>query len=91
MATEIHIRVVEVVIGYKFEKTSYLVEALTAAGVDENNYDGNRKLHLRQGLHEVILTRMTSISANMVRNGLIVFRHLEQPRGKGHASNILST
>jgi hypothetical protein len=45
MTTDTHIRHVEKVIGYTFNSTDYLVQALTAAGVDdENNHDGNRKM-----------------------------------------------
>ncbi|XTI88220.1 hypothetical protein V2W45_1237018 [Cenococcum geophilum] len=42
MATDPHIRHVEAMIGYTFKATHYLTQALTAAAVDENNYDGNR-------------------------------------------------
>jgi len=42
MATDPYIRHVEAMIGYTFKATHYLTQALTAAAVDENNYDGNR-------------------------------------------------
>ena len=44
MATDTHIRHMEKVIGYTFKSTDYLVQALTAAGADDRNYDGNRKM-----------------------------------------------
>ncbi len=31
-------------IGYTFNRIEYLEQALTAAGAEEENYDGNRKL-----------------------------------------------
>ena len=44
MASDTHVNIVEQVIGYSFRTKAYLVQALTAAGVDEHNHDGNRKL-----------------------------------------------
>lgn len=44
MLTDVHIHQVEEIIGYTFKDTSYLVQALTAAGADEQNYDGNRRM-----------------------------------------------
>jgi dsRNA-specific ribonuclease len=44
MATETHVRTVEEMIGYRFREKRYLACALTAAGAEEENYDGNRKL-----------------------------------------------
>lgn len=44
MAPEEHVRKVEDIIGYKFESKQYIHEALTAAGAENENYDGNRKL-----------------------------------------------
>jgi dsRNA-specific ribonuclease len=44
MATETDAEVVENIIGYSFRSREYLVQALTAAGADDDNHDGNRKL-----------------------------------------------
>lgn len=44
MATAIHMRIVEDVFGYTFADQSYLRLALTAAGAEEDNWDGNRRL-----------------------------------------------
>lgn len=44
MATNIHIQHVENVIKYNFKRKALISLALTAAGADENNYDGNRRL-----------------------------------------------
>lgn len=44
MATDMDVRQVQDIIGYRFKSSYRLVEALTAAGADEDNYDGNRKL-----------------------------------------------
>jgi dsRNA-specific ribonuclease len=38
------ILVVEGAIGYNFKRRSYLVQALTAAGADEQHHDRNRQL-----------------------------------------------
>lgn len=44
MATQTDADVVENIIGYFFRSREYLVQALTAAGAEEDNHDGNRKL-----------------------------------------------
>lgn len=44
MVPDTHVRHVESIIDYHFCEANYLVKALTAAGVDEYNHDGNRKL-----------------------------------------------
>jgi dsRNA-specific ribonuclease len=44
MATDTDINTVERVIGYRFKRRSLISQALTAAGAEEDNYDGNRKL-----------------------------------------------
>ncbi|KAI9789616.1 MAG: hypothetical protein M1816_005925 [Peltula sp. TS41687] len=51
-----HIHQVEQIIGYTFKNTSYLVQALTAAGADEQNYDGNRPMaQLGESLIETVI------------------------------------
>jgi dsRNA-specific ribonuclease len=44
MATDTDINTVERVIEYRFKRRSLICQALTAAGAEEDNYDGNRKL-----------------------------------------------
>lgn len=44
MAPEEHVRKIEYIIGYNFETKQYIHEALTAAGAENDNYDGNRRL-----------------------------------------------
>lgn len=44
MAIETDIQQVEGIIGYSFRTKNLLRRALTAAGAEESNYDGNRKL-----------------------------------------------
>lgn len=44
MATDRHVSIVEQIISYTFETKDHLVIALTAADVDEQNHDGNRRL-----------------------------------------------
>ncbi|KAB8232589.1 uncharacterized protein BDW43DRAFT_311974 [Aspergillus alliaceus] len=44
MATEEHVRHVETIIGHTFTSKFLILLALTAAGADKENYDGNRKL-----------------------------------------------
>ncbi|KAL6238408.1 hypothetical protein BDW75DRAFT_237505 [Aspergillus navahoensis] len=44
MATDAYVKTVEAVIGYTFKRVPLIRQALTAAGAEENNYDGNRKL-----------------------------------------------
>lgn len=44
MATQTDADAVEKTIGYSFRSKEYLVQALTAAGAEEDNHDGNRKL-----------------------------------------------
>lgn len=56
MATDTHVRRVEEIIGYSFKTPNYLVQALTAAGADEQNHDGNRKLaQLGESLIEFVV------------------------------------
>jgi hypothetical protein len=57
MATHLDATVVEVIIGYSFRSREHLVQALTAAGAEEHNHDGNRKLaHLGSNLLRFILS-----------------------------------
>jgi dsRNA-specific ribonuclease len=49
MATQADASVVENIIGYSFRSRNHLVQALTAAGAEEDNHDGNRKLALLGG------------------------------------------
>jgi dsRNA-specific ribonuclease len=57
MATQEDIRRVEHYIGYPFKDRDYLKQALTAAGADEDNHDGNRKLaQLGKTVTELALT-----------------------------------
>ncbi|KAH6667242.1 hypothetical protein B0J14DRAFT_185596 [Halenospora varia] len=44
MASSAQLRRLQDIIEYNFTRIEYLEEALTAAGADEDNYDGNRKL-----------------------------------------------
>jgi dsRNA-specific ribonuclease len=44
MATEAHIALVEGILRYEFREKLLLAQALTAAGAEQENYDGNRKL-----------------------------------------------
>ena len=44
MATDPHVALVEEAIGYTFRRKCLLRLALTAAGADPENHDGNRKL-----------------------------------------------
>ena len=44
MAVDIPIRMVEDIIGYRFKEKRHIASALTSAGAEEENYDGNRKL-----------------------------------------------
>ena len=46
MATDMHVNIVEDTIGHEFSQKKYITQALTAAGVDNDNWDGNRKLAL---------------------------------------------
>ena len=56
MATDDDIFWVQLIIGYNFQRVEYLKLALTAAGADEKNHDGNRKLaQLGESLIESIL------------------------------------
>ena len=55
---------VEAMIGYTFKATHYLIQALTAAAVDENNYDDNRGM---AQLGESLI--MTAIIDNAVTAG----------------------
>lgn len=44
MATDFHISIVEGVVGYQFGDKGHLKLALTSAGAEEDNHDGNRTL-----------------------------------------------
>lgn len=44
MVTNEHFRTVEGVIGYTFRQKWLICQALTAAGAEEDNYDGYRQL-----------------------------------------------
>lgn len=56
MSTDLHVRYVEEVIGYTFKSSNYLIQALTAAGVDDQNYDGNRSMaQLGESLIETVV------------------------------------
>jgi dsRNA-specific ribonuclease len=44
MAAQEHVQIVEKTIGYSFRSTTLLLQALTAAGAEAHNYDGNRRL-----------------------------------------------
>lgn len=44
MVTNEHVKAVEAVIGYNFKQRWLICQALTAAGAEEDNYDGNRQL-----------------------------------------------
>ena len=44
MADDEYLCRLQLKIGYTFTDVSHLVQALTAAGAEEENYDGNRKL-----------------------------------------------
>ncbi|KAL2861012.1 uncharacterized protein BJX67DRAFT_317514 [Aspergillus lucknowensis] len=56
MVTHEHIRTVETVIGYIFTQRWLIRQALTAAGAEEHNYDGNRQLsQLGASLMDTIL------------------------------------
>lgn len=44
MATDTEVKLVEDIIGYEFQAKGHLTQALTAAGAEEVNHDGNRKL-----------------------------------------------
>lgn len=44
MATDLHVKTVEEVIWYTFKRKLLICQALTAAGADEDRYDGYRKL-----------------------------------------------
>lgn len=58
MATLPGIGEVQAIIGYRYNRVSLVVQALTAAGADEENYDGNRKLaQLGESLIEFVLVR----------------------------------
>lgn len=46
MATQADAKQVEAVIRYTFRSRDHLLQALTAAGAEEDNHDGNRKLAL---------------------------------------------
>ncbi|KAJ6118034.1 hypothetical protein N7523_005785 [Penicillium sp. IBT 18751x] len=57
MATYLDATVVEAIIGYSFRSKEHLVQALTAAGAEEHNHDGNRKLaHLGSNVLRFILS-----------------------------------
>lgn len=43
MATLLDVTFVELIVGYSFPSPKCLVRALTAAGAEEHNHDGNRK------------------------------------------------
>ena len=57
MATEDHVKIVEHCLGYEFQsKRHLLLQALTAAGAVEEDWDGNRKLaQLGTALTEFLL------------------------------------
>src|SRR5438270_10874779 len=42
MATNEHVRQTERIIEYRFANAEYAIQALTAAGANEQNHDGNR-------------------------------------------------
>jgi hypothetical protein len=44
MATDTEVKLVEDIIRYKFQAQEHLIQALTAAGAEDENHDGNRKL-----------------------------------------------
>lgn len=44
METDSDIGLIQTTIGYAFKNPNALAEALTAAGADGQNYDGNRRL-----------------------------------------------
>jgi len=44
MATEDHVAQVEMIIDHHFRSKNHLREALTAAGSEDDNHDGNRRL-----------------------------------------------
>ena len=46
MATPTHVSMVEQIIGYQFKNKSLLAQALTAAGAEEEDHEGNRRLAL---------------------------------------------
>ena len=46
MAPQEHVKKAENIIGYTFSSAGFIHQALTAAGVEDKNYDGNRKLSL---------------------------------------------
>ncbi|KAJ5471917.1 hypothetical protein N7539_008486 [Penicillium diatomitis] len=57
MATQLDATVVQVIIDYSFRNTEHLMQALTAAGAEEDNHDGNRRLaHLGSTLLRFILS-----------------------------------
>lgn len=70
MAPEEHIRNVEYIIGHNFASKRYIHQALTAAGAENENYDGNR--------------RLSQIGASLIDTilSLIVY-HTDTNRGKG--------
>ncbi|KAL3479394.1 hypothetical protein BJX99DRAFT_255651 [Aspergillus californicus] len=56
MVTNEHVKTVETVIGYIFRQRWLICQALTAAGAEEDNYDGNRQLsQLGASLMDTIL------------------------------------
>lgn len=46
MASQAQVQMAENIIGYRFASDFYLRQALTAAGAETNNHDGNRALAL---------------------------------------------
>jgi hypothetical protein len=44
MATPWHVTIVQDAIGYRFRKESLITRALTAAGADPSNHEGNRQM-----------------------------------------------
>jgi dsRNA-specific ribonuclease len=73
MATEEHAIVVEHAIGHSFQsKRSLLLQALTAAGAEEDNWDGNRKLaQLGTALTEFLLVYL-GYEAQVSRGELLI-------------------
>ncbi|KAL2782437.1 hypothetical protein BJX66DRAFT_320732 [Aspergillus keveii] len=69
MATDTDISTVERVIGYRFKRRSLICQALTAAGAEEDNYDGNRKLSQIGASHVDVLLGVMLFDTGVGRAG----------------------
>lgn len=79
MAPEEHVKKIEYIIGYEFKSKQYIHEALTAAGAEDENYDGNRRLsQIGASLIDTILALIVYGTKASRGKGFFQNRHREK-------------